>query len=65
MFNLVNNVVVTDYFDVAKEKNVTVNANTSDRKTTKGEDKHRQKRDTTVTAYYVEIMFVLDHTIYD
>ena len=27
--------------------------------------KHRRKRDATVDSYFVEIMFVLDHTIYN
>ena len=50
---------------MAKEKHATFNADMNESKMSKGEAKHRQKRDTTVAAYYVEIMFVLDHTIYD
>ncbi|KAI0238532.1 hypothetical protein LSAT2_010747 [Lamellibrachia satsuma] len=54
---VINAEMPKDYFDVAKEKNVTVNANTNDPKMSKGEAKHREKRDTTVAAYYVEVMF--------
>jgi len=30
-----------------------------------GTAKQRRKRDTTVDSYYVELEFVLDHTIYN
>ncbi|KAI0232830.1 hypothetical protein LSAT2_016875, partial [Lamellibrachia satsuma] len=57
--------MATDYVEVAKEKHATFKADMNESKMSKGEAKRRQKRDTTVAAYYVEIMFVLDHTIYD
>jgi len=56
----------SDNVEIAKETHAELLANKTDSQTAKGGARHRQKRDVgTVAAYYIEIMFVLDHTVFD
>ena len=58
----------SDNVEIAKEAHADLLANKTDIETATGAARHRHKRDVTadtVAAYYVEIMFVLDHTIFD
>ena len=52
-----DDMVISHYRKFVAEMNDTVNPD--------GAAEHRHKRDTTVESYYVELLFILDHTIYE